>query len=282
MSSIALALSRQGGFWLAAAMAFLAAAVAYALALRPRASRWMGRAGSMLVLVGFVLATGLLAMRWMQAGRPPFKTLSESLLLFAWCTALTHLMVERFCRMAWLALLSCSFIVLLIVYGGIKADAQVMSLPPALQSAWFIPHVVVYFFGYAALFMAFIGALVHLWRPELELERATPAGQRSKVSYAHFMDMAIHFGFVLLTLGLVIGAIWAKQAWGDYWTWDPKENWALISWLVFVLHLHLRHSRRITDRASAVLVIIGFATIVFTYLGMNLLPTAGQSVHVYQ
>ena len=95
----------------------------------------------------------------------------------------------------------------------------------------------------------------------------------------HLLNM---FGFVLITAGLLMGAWWAKEAWGDWWSWDPKENWSLITWLVYVLYFHLRLLPGWTGRRMAVVTILGFAAVMFTYLGMNLLPTAASSAHVYQ
>jgi len=92
----------------------------------------------------------------------------------------------------------------------------------------------------------------------------------------------MRFGFVLLTAGLLMGAFWAKSAWGDYWVWDPKETWSLVSWMIFVIVLHLRYLGHWRGRRFAVLLIVGFGAVMFTYLGMNLLPTADQSLHVYQ
>jgi ABC-type transport system involved in cytochrome c biogenesis permease subunit len=92
----------------------------------------------------------------------------------------------------------------------------------------------------------------------------------------------VKFGFVLISVGLVIGALWAKSAWGDYWVWDPKENWSLITWLMYIIYLHVRTSPGWKEKHSAWILIGGFAAVIFTYLGMNMLPTADQSAHVYQ
>jgi ABC-type transport system involved in cytochrome c biogenesis permease subunit len=95
-------------------------------------------------------------------------------------------------------------------------------------------------------------------------------------------NYTLDFGFVALTLGLVMGAAWGKVAWGNYWSWDPKENWALITWFTYLITIHLRFVRGWKGRNAAILMIIGFGTVVFTYLGMSLLPTADGSLHVYQ
>jgi ABC-type transport system involved in cytochrome c biogenesis permease subunit len=91
----------------------------------------------------------------------------------------------------------------------------------------------------------------------------------------------VRFGFIMLTLGLLVGSVWAKSAWGDFWVWDPKENWSLVTWLVYGAYLHLRKVRGWRGERAAWLAIIGFAVVMFTYLGMGLLPTAEESAHVY-
>jgi ABC-type transport system involved in cytochrome c biogenesis permease subunit len=157
-----------------------------------------------------------------------------------------------------------------------------VNLPAALQSPWFAPHVVVYFFGYSALGFAFLSAILHLWRPGASVHLLSKGGERLAMTWAGFMHRAILFGFIMLTAGLVLGAIWAHAAWGTYWAWDPKENWALVSWLCFAIYLHLRKAGHFDERAGAWLTIAGFAAVLFTYLGMHLLPSAAQSAHVYQ
>ncbi|HEY6005457.1 MAG TPA: cytochrome c biogenesis protein CcsA, partial [Anaeromyxobacter sp.] len=77
------------------------------------------------------------------------------------------------------------------------------------------------------------------------------------------------------------GSVWAKSAWGDWWVWDPKENWSLVTWLIFGSYLHLRRVKGWRGDRAAWLVIVGFAVVMFTYLGMSMLPTAEESAHVY-
>ncbi len=282
MNAIFDVLRQQGPVFVGAAGAFPVAAAFYGLAALGKGGARLRQLASLLFFIGFGLATAVIAIAWVEAGRPPFKTLYESLLLFAWCVALIYILVERFYRIAWFGAASAGMVFLLYGYALMKADVEVVNLPAALQSVWFVPHVVVYFIGYGALFLGFVAAIMYLARPNTELELRTPGGGRRLMSYAGFMHLAVLFGFVMLTAGLIIGALWAKAAWGDYWVWDPKENWALVSWLFFLVYLHMRRTKGYDDRTGAVVTIVGFIAIVFTYLGMQLLPTAAQSAHVYQ
>ncbi len=275
-------LTQQSPLFLASLVVYLAMAAAYGLVAIGKGGKGLRIVASLLGLAGFAVTTALIAQRWIEAGRPPFKSLYESLVLFTWCTTVLHLAVERFYRIAWFGFLSAGFLVLVLGYAVLKSDADIVNLPAALQSVWFVPHVVVYFFGYAGVFFAFAAALLHLWKPDAQLHLQIARGGTATVTYAGFMHKTILFAFVLLTVGLVMGSVWAKSAWGDYWVWDPKENWAFVSWLVFVIYLHLRSTKGFTERQGAWLTVAGSAAIAFTYLGMHLLPTAEASAHVYQ
>ncbi len=232
----------------------------------------------------FGLAVNLfqLVSRWLAVGQPPFKTLYESLVLLAACIAIVYLVVELVYRARVLGLPSALGAAGTMLYAWVRQDKEAVNLPPALQSGWFIPHVVVYFFGYAALFVATGAAALYLIRPKpIALDRPDLIAD-TKLDLQVLQNGAVRFGFALLTLGLLVGAVWAKAAWGDYWTWDPKETWALVTWLLFAAYLHLHSFEAWRGRRLAALVVIGFAAVMFTYLGMSMLPTADQSAHVYQ
>lgn len=238
--------------------------------------------GTVLVWVGLVLAVLAIGERAVEAGRAPFKTLYESLILLVATTAGIYAVIEAKFRHPLLSIPAAALLLGVVGYAAMKADVEIVDLPAALQSAWFVPHVVVYFLGYGALFVAGVAAFGFLVFPRFELLFWNIKGQPTR----HRLDTIMHrlniLGFVLLTLGLLMGAWWAKSAWGDWWVWDPKENWALVSWLVYVVYFHLRLIRGWTPRRMAVVTLIGCLAVVFTYLGMNLLPTAEMSEHVYQ
>lgn len=260
---------------------YFAAALVYA-------GMWLSSMKLLRILAPTILIGGLginlfqLFARWTQAGQPPFKTLFESLVLLAACIALVYLVVEMVYRARILGFPSAAGCALTMLYALLRQDKDIVNLPPALQSGWFIPHVVVYFFGYAALFIAFAASLVYLARPKpIRLNRPDLIAGTA-INLEKLIDGAVRFGFVLLTLGLLMGAAWAKVAWGDYWTWDPKETWSLVTWLIFAAYFHLQYLGGWRGRRLAVLTLIGFGAVIFTYLGMGLLPTADQSAHVYQ
>lgn len=217
----------------------------------------------------------LIVDRWVEAGRAPFKTLYETLLLYPFCVGIATLALLAIHRLRVLIPFSSGICIFGLGYAVAKPDVEIVNLPPALQSVWFVPHVVTYFIAYATLFASCALALLALWKPQWRSEE-------TGLGFEDGANSAVKFGFTTLTLGVVMGAIWGKEAWGDYWSWDPKENWALVSWLAYLIYLHIRLMRGWDGRRSMAVCVASFAAVVFTYLGMSLLPTAKDSVHVYQ
>jgi cytochrome c-type biogenesis protein CcsB len=170
-----------------------------------------------------------------------------------------------------------------------KPDLELVVLPPALQSAWFVPHVVTYFIAYAGLFISFVLAALALFRGRRTGFQPVQEGDRqdacpTPLPLEEAAHKAVMFGFAALTLGLAMGAAWGKSAWGDYWQWDPKENWAFITWLAYLSYLHLRLIGNWRGKRALWINLACFAAVMFTYLGMNLLPkaVAKGSLHLYQ
>ena len=148
-----------------------------------------------------------------------------------------------------------------------KPEIHDQSLMPALQSVWFIPHVTVYMFSYSVLGCAFIIALTGLFR--------------HKEEYLHTADNLVYARVAFLSIGMLLGSLWAKEAWGNYWSWDPKETWAAITWMGYLLYIHLRLFRRTGRKTLYVLLIVSFLALQMCWYGVNYLPAAQQSVHLY-
>ncbi len=272
---------------------FLATGALYAASVALYAAAWrstkeiVARAATAFMAAALLLNLAVMLLRWHEAGRAPLKSLFESLVFFALCLAVVYLFFERIYRTrvfgvpAMLLSLGC------LVYALVKWDAEIVKLPPALQSPWFIPHVMVYFVGYAAVALAAVLAAVQLLAPRVPLVQRLMTMKAGTILSGGALDVekmayeVVRFGFVLLTLGLLMGSMWAKSAWGDFWVWDPKENWSLVTWLIYGGYLHLRRVRGWRGDKGAWLLVVGFAVVMFTYLGMHLLPTAEESAHVY-
>jgi ABC-type transport system involved in cytochrome c biogenesis permease subunit len=154
----------------------------------------------------------------------------------------------------------------------LKPEIHSKALMPALQSPWFVPHVIVYMFSYAMLGASTLFA-IYLWFRKSPSE---VSGREMTVC-----DNLVRIGWAFLSLGMTMGALWAKEAWGDYWTWDPKETWALATWLSYLVYLHLRPSCKHYDFLFAWL-IFSFILLQMCWWGINFLPSAqGSSIHVY-
>ena len=220
--------------------------------------------------IGSVIFFAYIIGMWIALERPPMRTMGETRLWYSFFLSIAGIAVFARWRYRWVLSFSTMMSVVFICINLFKPEIHSKSLMPALQSVWFVPHVIVYMFAYAMMGAVTIFAL-YLW-----LRRREATGEEMGVC-----DNLVRIGWAFLTLGMIMGALWAKQAWGDYWTWDPKETWAAATWMSYLLYLHLRP--RLKDN------IIAFALLCFSFLllqmcwyGINYLPSAqGASVHVY-
>ena len=143
---------------------------------------------------------------------------------------------------------------------------------PALRSIWFVPHVIVYIISYALLAASSVVSLKALYTIYIK---------KKKVEVIALADNLVYIGFAFLTLGLLFGALWAKEAWGHYWTWDPKETWALLTWLVYLIYLHLRTFKTVNSTKAIWVLALAFIVLLICWFGVNYLPSAANSVHTY-
>ena len=152
------------------------------------------------------------------------------------------------------------------------------TLPPALQSPWFIPHLIVYMAGYALLATATLLAICQLFKKRPAKPGLTDATGPGMI----LIDNLVYVGLAFLTIGMLFGALWAKEAWGNYWSWDPKETWAAITWLCYLLYIHFRNGRPQEMRKACWILILAFVCLQVCWWGINYLPSAqGLSIHTY-
>jgi len=168
--------------------------------------------------------------------------------------------------------------VLLIVLGLMALASsplmpgEISPLVPALQSYWLWLHVSVTLIGEAFFAVAFVTAILYLISERKARTSGDSGAARAADLYDRVTYRAVAAGFPLFTLGaLVFGMIWAERAWGRYWSWDPKETWSFITWMVYALYLHTRIVMGWKGRRSAVVAILGFLAALFTYFGVNYL-----------
>jgi cytochrome c-type biogenesis protein CcsB len=174
-----------------------------------------------------------------------------------------------------------------VIVKAASSDDFKADLPPSLQSVWFVPHVVVYLFGYGSLGVAFCASVIYLILAKLGSSRLRTALTSAEAAadpldrLDEFVYRCIVVGFPFLTMGLIFGALWAEAAWATYWGWDSKEVWSLITWLVYLVYLHLRHVKGWRAARSAWFVVLGAIAIFITFELFGYLPASQTSVHKY-
>jgi ABC-type transport system involved in cytochrome c biogenesis permease subunit len=233
---------------------------------------WRKQRGWSWIGVGTGLLASFIVALWVFLERPPLQTYGETRVWYAVLLSSSGAWVAWRWRLWWLVVYSigCSALFLLITV--LNPESHDKALIPALQSPWFIPHVVVYLLAYALLTAASLTALRGLWR----MAHGTLTANDSLLA-----DALTTLGLAFLTMGLFLGAIWAKDAWGHYWTWDPKETWAFLTWSIYLGYVHLRACRREWIGPSFLLLGLAWEILLFCWFGVNYLPSAGSSLHTY-
>jgi ABC-type transport system involved in cytochrome c biogenesis permease subunit len=218
-----------------------------------------------LVLITFTIVL------WIQMERPPMRTLGETRIWYALLLPVIGMIIYGKWNYTWMLFYTnlMAWIFLLINY--LHPENFSKTLMPALQSIWFVPHVLVYMIAYALLAASSIVALKNLIQKESNLS----------IRSILLADQLVYLGFSFLTFGLLFGALWAKQAWGHYWTWDPKEVWAFLTWMGYLIYIHFRFFKPLEIRKANTLLSIAFAILILCWFWVNYSPIAQNSVHTY-
>lgn len=237
----------------------------------------LAKVAGILMTVAFAVHTLTLILRGIGAGRLPLTNQFEFACSFAWGISLCTIVFIRRFRFEALGTFINPVIFILMGYAAMQS-MEVKALMPALQSNWLSVHVCSSIIAYGAFGVAFAVSLMYLIRDS----RTSNPFWQNHIPECKKLDMinyrAVSLGILFLTFTIITGAIWGEQAWGSYWNWDPKETWALITWIIYALYLHQRIFRRMNGKAAALYVAIGFICVLFTYVGVNtLLP----GVHSY-
>ncbi len=220
--------------------------------------------------IGTAIFLSFIILLWANLERPPLRTMGETRLWYSLFLSLIGIWIYAKHRYRWILAFSTLLAMVFVMVNILKPEIQSKALMPALQSLWFVPHVIVYMFSYAMMGAATIFSIY------LYLKKANqPTDNEWTIS-----DRLVRIGWAFLTLGMTMGALWAKEAWGDYWTWDPKETWAFATWLSYLIYLHLRPSCKNINLLCPWL-ILSFLLLQMCWWGINLLPSAGASIHVY-
>nr|YP_010691731.1 cytochrome c heme attachment protein [Vallesia antillana]WBU94918.1 cytochrome c heme attachment protein [Vallesia antillana] len=269
------------------------------------------------LIVSFFCITGLLVTRWIYSGHFPLSDLYESLIFLSWSFSLIHLVSYFKKNQKLLSIITGSSAICtqgFATSGLLTKIHQSSILVPALQSEWLIMHVTMMILGYASLLCGsllsvalvvitfrknrkiygksnlllnesfFFGEMEYM-NKRSNLLQNTPFFSDKNYYRSQLIQQLdywsyriISLGFIFLTIGILSGAVWANEAWGSYWNWDPKETWAFITWIVFAIYLHTRTNKNLQGANSAIVASIGFLIIWICYFGVNLL---GLGLHSY-
>ena len=255
---------------------YLAAMVIYVLFFVLK-KETLGKIAGFASLAGFLFHTVALVVRGIGAGRLPMTNQYEFATSFAWGICLCFLFFLWKYRFRVLGVFVMPVIFFVIGYAAMQSR-EVRELMPALRSNWLAIHVSSAIISYGAFGVSFAVSLIFLIRQRFKRDTFwdshIPEPDRlDQISYR-----AVSLGFLFLTFVIVTGAIWAERAWGSYWSWDPKETWSLITWLIYAIYLHLRLNRGWRNKNAAVFAVIGFVCVIFTYIGVN---TFLPGIHSY-
>ena len=260
------------------------------------------------VLFSNIFVTIILTWRWVESGYFPLSNLYESLLFFTWGITFLSLILESLTSLTLLGAISTPLSMFIVGFATLSLpDGMQKAAPlvPALKSNWLMMHESIMMFSYSTLIIGSLLSIVFLIltrgkqinlkgssvgniniqgiTTDLQLEYEPQDGiLEKKLNLLESLDnlsyRIIGLGFPLLTIGIIAGAVWANEAWGSYWSWDPKETWALITWLVFAAYLHTRITKSWQGKGPAVLASLGFVVVWICYLGVNFL---GKGLHSY-
>lgn len=246
-------------FALAASLFWISGAIVSVISKRRLPAAVLAGCGSAIFMT-FIVGV------WISLGRPPLRTMGETRLWFSLFLSLIGLVVYLRWRYRWVLPFGCLMAVMFAGINIFKPEIHTEELMPALRSPWFVPHVIVYMFSYAVMGIATILAIRILWLTRRSAAGSAPApgsttpatvdAAASPLSPSlqgdlRLCDTLVRMGWGFITMGIVMGALWAKQAWGDYWTWDPKETWAAATWLSYLLYMHLRQGSALSSVTSA-------------------------------
>jgi cytochrome c-type biogenesis protein CcsB len=242
---------------------------AYIISLK----EYLSKAALTVTLIGFASHTLALVARYAVAGYTPVTNLYESLSFFAWMIVGVLLVVNLKFKIKVLGAF-LSPIAVILMFFAYALPKEIVPLAPVLRSFWHPFHILFAFLGDAFFALAFCCGVMYLVQ-ERQLKAKKIGAITQRLPSLNVLDdlsyQSLTYGFPLLTLGIITGAIWAEYAWGRYWNWDPKETWSLITWLLYAALLHQRLTVGWRGRKAAIMAIVGFLAVLFTFLGVNLI-----------
>lgn len=276
-------MSADSSAMLSIAVFFIVGATASYVAYLLTQGRVVGRLGTGLSLASVICLTIGLTMRAVETGHWPLSNTYEFAMAFAWCILVTYLVLERVVGTRGLGASALAIALLIAGYAQILAPESTRigrPLLPALQTVWLQLHVTTGAVAYGAFAVSCGASAMYLMG---ERERGLLHHFPGSATVDDFNSRALAVGYPAMSLVLITGAIWAQLAWGRYWSWDIKETWTLITWLVYTLLFHLRAIRGWRGWPIATLSIVGFLCVIFTLWGVGWLAgrVGVESLHLY-
>jgi len=239
---------------------------------RPRDQ--LARLAVSFTVLAFALHTGLLVYRYVALTHFPVINLHNSFLFFTWSLVGVFLVVNAKYKVTVLGSFVTPLAAVLFISSAPILTQQQGPIPPALRSFWLPVHSTLSFIGEAIFGLAFCVGVMYLIQ-ENQIKKKKWNAFFHRLPALKTLDdlnyLCISLGFPLLTMGIITGSIWAASAWGSYWSWDPKETWSLITWLIYAALLHGRLNIGWRGRLAATFSIVGFGVVLFTFLGVNIL-----------
>ncbi len=259
-------------FFRLALLVYLVATVGYLVYLLTM-KKEAARGAYYVLLVAFFLHTTSILARWIEARHTPITNLHEATSFLGWSLVVGYLILEwRISSQQVLGAFVTPVVSLLMIYSSL-CPHRILPLPPVLQSFWLPIHATISILAYSFfILMACAGVMYLLQERQIKKKRLTGLFKRlpSLETLDRLNELALKIGFPLLTVGIISGAIWAEEAWGSYWSWDPKETWSLIMWLVYAALLHERLAVGWRGRRAAVMSLVGFGIWVVSFFVVNL------------
>ncbi|HEX7357263.1 MAG TPA: c-type cytochrome biogenesis protein CcsB [Ignavibacteriaceae bacterium] len=271
----------------------------------------LSKIGRFSTIIANAILFFILCSRWIVAGYFPLSNLYESLLFLTWILLTVYLYIETKTKSKLIGSVLIPVTLLINGFANLTLSPEMQKsspLVPALQSNWLMMHVSMMLLSYGTLIMGSLLCILFLvisrykdvdlkvmdnsslplynimldyYEAKL-LSPSTEISELGKLKLLQSLDnwsyRIIGLGFPFLTIGIIAGGVWANEAWGSYWSWDPKETWALITWLVFATYLHARITKGWEGKKTAILGSLGFFVIWICYLGVNFL---GKGLHSY-
>lgn len=235
---------------------------------------WLNRRRLSIIstLIGIVIFLFFIVLLWLSLERPPLRTMGETRLWYSLFLPIAALLTYLRWNYKWILSFSTILSLVFICVNVFKPEIHNKTLMPALQSVWFAPHVIIYMFAYAMLGAATVMSIYLLFIKREKIEDREIG----------LCDNLVYVGLSFMTLGMLTGAIWAKEAWGHYWAWDPKETWAAITWFSYLIYIHIRRGYPREIKSVLYILLVAFVLLQMCWWGINYLPSAqGSSIHTY-